>query len=376
MTKKTTESLIKDLKSIYGDKFDYSKTVYYGSNKNFTLVCPKHGEISVRYDHIIDGSGCPQCKKEAERDKRWNEYIKRAKEIHGEKYLYDKSNFANIESSIKIICPNHGEFYQTLNNHINQKQGCPKCYHESRLGKYKISTEEFITLSKLVHGNKYDYSKTVYHGQKEKTNIKCPIHGEFQQVAYDHLKGFGCQKCKIEKQTNTKEDFIKKAREIHGWKYDYSKVEYINNKIKVCIICPEHGEFWQSPLDHLLGSGCKYCNMSHLERSLINLFKKENIEYIFQVKQETLPWLKRQSLDFYLPNYNIGIECQGKQHFKECDFFGGKEQFKKQIERDKRKKKLCEDNNVKLLYFSKENNTTYKCISDENELLKIIRGLV
>lgn len=121
----------------------------------------------------------------------------------------------------------------------------------------------------------------------------------------------------------TTEEFLKKAKEIHGNKYDYSKVEYTGNKFKVCIICPEHGEFWQKPNDHLSGRGCPKCKSSHLERETRILLEKNQIKY---EEQKTFEWLKlkkQQYLDFYLPQYSIAIECQGEQHFQKSGWGKG-----------------------------------------------------
>lgn len=375
MKKKTTEDIIKELQSVYGESLDYSKLNFLGSDKTFCLVCQKHGEFWVRYDHIIHGEGCPFCIKEKEIGCKWEEYIKRAKEIHGNKYSYNKNGFKNIMTKIEIVCPTHGSFYQTLNAHINNKQGCQKCYNESKIGKYKLTTEEFIKKAKEIHGDKYDYSNTVYNGMKKKTNIVCPKHGEFWQVAYDHLRGFNCEKCKYENNTDTKEQFILKARQIHGWKYDYSKVEYVNNHTKVCIICSEHGEFWIEPSHHLMYMGCPKCSIKRLEKEVENSFIENNINYVWQANYKMFEWLGRQSLDFYLPDYNIAIECQGGQHFKPVELFGGEKQFEEQIERDIRKKMLCEQHNVKLIYFTHEKNTPYECINNVGILIKKIREL-
>ena len=115
----------------------------------------------------------------------------------------------------------------------------------------KFTREEFIRRAKEVHGDKYDYSKLEYVDTKTKVCIICPEHGVFWKFPYDHLGGGGCPKCSA----YGKEEFIQKAREVHGDKYDYSKVNYVNSYTKVCIICPEHGEFWQKPNSHINGSG-------------------------------------------------------------------------------------------------------------------------
>ena len=117
----------------------------------------------------------------------------------------------------------------------------------------------------------------------------------------------------------------------------------------MCILCPEHGEFWQTPSSHLCGKGCPYCKESHLEKEINDFLIKNNI--IFE-REKHFDWLGKQSLDFYLPEYNIAIECQGIQHFEPIDFFGGELKFIKQIKNDIIKKEKCYNNNIKILYYS------------------------
>lgn len=162
-----------------------------------------------------------------------------------------------------------------------------------------------------------------------------------------------CQKCSGI--IRTTEDFINKAILIHGNKYDYSKVEYKGKDIKVCIICPEHGEFWQSPGSHLSDNGCCKCSETKLENTIEQCLKNENIDYIFQYsKSDGLEELGCMRIDFFLPKQNIAIECQGEQHFAPNEFFGGVKQFKKQINNDQRKLNICKDKNIHMLYFTKE----------------------
>ena len=143
------------------------------------------------------------------------------------------------------------------------------------------------------------------------------------------------------------QEFIKRAKQIHGDKYDYSKVEYVTSETKVQIICPKHGEFFQTPNCHLSGHGCPICNESHLEKTMKNILLENNIEF---EQQKKFIWLGRQTLDFYLPQYNIGIECQGGQHFQAVEHFGGEKEFQKLLRRDKIKKQKCDTNNLKLFY--------------------------
>lgn len=153
-----------------------------------------------------------------------------------------------------------------------------------------------------------------------------------------------------------KELFIHKSKEIFGDKFNYSKVKYINGQKKVFLICQEdeHGEFEVTPNNHLSKkSGCPTCNESKLERELASILDEQNI--IYERNYRKFKWLGMQSLDFYLPDYNIAIECQGDQHFKPVDF-GGKgekyanQDFEKNKERDYRKLKKCLSNNIEMIY--------------------------
>ena len=166
------------------------------------------------------------------------------------------------------------------------------------------------------------------------------------------------------------EEFINKANKVHNGKYDYSKVEYVNAKTKVCIMCPKHGEFWQTPDDHLRGKGCPKCNSSHMESEIRNILQENKINF---VEQKKFDWLRRQSLDFYLPDYNIAIECQGKQHFEVVDYFGGEESLTEVNKRDQNKKQLCEKHNIKILYYANyDYDFPYEVFTDKNKLINEI----
>ena len=134
----------------------------------------------------------------------------------------------------------------------------------------RLTQQEFIERATKVHNGKYDYSKVEYVNAQTKVVIICPFHGDFLQRAYDHLEGCGCPICgkkeSIKKQTYTKDEFISSAISIHGDRYDYSQVKYINNHTKICIVCKQHGEFLQTPVTHLSGSGCPICgeNKRHI----------------------------------------------------------------------------------------------------------------
>ena len=194
------------------------------------------------------------------------DFIEKAKQVHNDKYDYSKTEYVNCHTKVCIICPEHGEFWQLPNVHL-RGSGCMKCGLEKirEKNRSKHTFEEFIQKANKIHNNKYDYSKAEYVDTKTKICIICPEHGEFWQAPYAHLKGNKCPECFIDSKKSNKEEFIKKAREIHGDKYDYSKVEYVNSHTKVCIICPEHGEFWQTPNNHSK-YGCPECKKDVLSK--------------------------------------------------------------------------------------------------------------
>lgn len=234
--------------------------------------------------------------------------------------------------------------------------------------------EEFIADARKVHGDKYDYSKVIYINNKVEVCIICPTHGEFWQRPDRHLCGQGCPVCRYIKSANSNrkclDEFIVDAMKVHAKTYDYSKVKYIDAHKKVCIICPKHGEFWQTPHNHLQGQGCPKCNESHLEREIRQFLINNNEEFVQEYKTK---WLGLQSLDFYLPKYKVGIECQGKQHFGLGGWISKSLPIIK--ERDERKRKLCEENDVKLLYYSNLGiKYPYKVYENKNEILKEIKS--
>ncbi len=286
--------------------------------------------------------------------KSWTteKFIERAIKIHGDKYDYSKVEYINAHIKVCIICPEHGEFWMVASQHLTGGN-CSKCKKV-----YRYNTEEWIEKVKQIHGDKYDYSKVIYKNNCTKVCIICPEHGEFWQIPSNHEK-YGCSKCgkneSNKRRSSTTNIFITQATLIHNNKYDYSKVEYINNKIKVCIICPEHGEFWQTPGSHLKKHGCPNCKEWKLEKEIEILLKEKNILY---KKHHSFIWLKnksgQKSFDFYLPEYNVAIECQGRQHFENDDYFGGHSEYIKVKERDEIKFDLCKKHNIKVLYFSNE----------------------
>lgn len=288
-------------------------------------------------------------------------FIERSKAIHGDKYDYSLVDYKNRDINVKIICPIHGVFEQSPHNHMNGA-GCYKCGRDLCGNKSRYTKEDFVRISNEKHNFKYDYSLADYKTSQDKVKIICPIHGVFEQKANNHMNGAGCKKCANEnngkQQRNTTENFIKKAKLVHGDKYNYSKTVYKTLSNKVCIICPKHGEFWQLPGNHLRGWGCKKCSQSHLEKEIMKLLKENNIKYEYEKEFEWLKNESRLSLDFYLPDKKIAIECQGSQHYFPSNFGSKKvspdEMYALVVKRDKIKKDECEKRGIRVLYFTHE----------------------
>ena len=209
-----------------------------------------------------------------------SEFIEKSREVHGDAYDYSEADYVNSHTLTKIICKEHGSFYQKPIYHY-MGSGCPICGEKKRIKSKTKDKNEFIAEARKIHGDKYDYSKAEYICNDKKVCIICPEHGEFWIKPNNHLSGKqGCPICGGTKKLTTKE-FISKAKKIHGSKYDYSKVDYKNNETKVCIIChekdefgEEHGEFWQTPHHHLSGFGCKKCSKNYMDTELF--IKKSN----------------------------------------------------------------------------------------------------
>lgn len=217
-----------------------------------------------------------------------DEFINRSCKIHGAAYDYSKAHYVNYLTKVTIICNTCGlEFQQIPANHYHG-EGCPNCRWD-KMGKSRINHTGAMFKEKAenIHGDKYDYSKVIYTSAHDPITIICKTCGiQFEQAPTGHLGGHGCFECWKAKTSNdrrdTLEDFIEKARGIHGNKYDYSGAVYVNAATKIVIKCSKHGNFEQTPNGHLAGRGCVKCRFSGIiykssKRQLENLKKARQI---------------------------------------------------------------------------------------------------
>jgi hypothetical protein len=337
------------------------------------------------------------------------EFIKKSKFIHGDKYDYSLVDYINSYTKVKIICKKHGIFEQRPNSHLNG-QTCLKCVNENQTK----SKDQFITDSKKIHGNRYDYNLVEYVNNETNVKIICKKHGIFEQKPTNHLNGNGCNECKnndrrldinyiikkfnikfnykykydIDEYKNTHQviriicpihgDFYQEIRYhikgegcpycsgkkmntvffkikcsiIHHNKYDYSLVDYKSAFSKVKIICPKHGIFEQIASIHLFGGGCPKCKSSKGEIKILKYLDDKNIKYEYQKIFNNCKLKTYLPFDFYLLDYNVCIEYDGEQHFRSVDYFGGSQSFEDRKTKDEIKNKYCIDNNIKLIRIS------------------------
>lgn len=272
LKKRTTNDFIEDAKHIHGDKYGYAFSIYINIDTDLFIYCREHKLMFKQRPHAhLKGSGCQKCKSDKlSKINIMSEdiFIEKAKKIHGnDKYDYCSINYIRANTKINITCKIHGKFKQTPSSHLCGR-GCPKCGNIVRANKKTLNLEAFINRSEKVHGKgRYDYSDVNYTLGKKKVKINCPIHGSFYQTAHAHMYGLGCISCAGTKLYTTQE-FINKARSVHGNKYDYSITEYKGaNRNKVKIICHSHGMFEQNAGSHLSGRGCPGCGNYGFDRT-------------------------------------------------------------------------------------------------------------
>ena len=278
----TTEDFILKSKKKFKDRFNYSKTVYKGKCESLTITCLKHGDFETpAYQHFKYHFGCPTCSKEIPLVKKTDKRLEKARKIHQNRYNYSRVIPCTDTNKVEIICPKHGSFFQYLYDHSEKGTGCPDCSIENG----RLTLEEFKNRSKELFQDRYGYDKVSFKKLSDQVLITCKVHGDFSQRATSHLAGNGCKKCHILSTRKEKEEFILVAKRIHGEKYDYGKVIYTGNKKPVEIICPKHGSFWQKPNSHTSSkNGCKICNDSKGEVSIGLILKKHGINFIREYK--------------------------------------------------------------------------------------------
>lgn len=369
MNVNNTNAFIEKSSFIHNDKYDYSKTNYAGNLTKISIICPHHGIFYQTPKRHLGGFGCQKCsflKSSKNNTKTIEKFIEEARNIHGDKYNYKLTNYIGCYTDVSIECEIHGVFVQNPRHHL-KGHGCSEC-----AGCKPLTKQIFIQRANNIHSNKYDYNLVEYTSVNNKVNILCSVHGLFSQNALNHLNGAGCPSCSGSKK-HTPESFIEKCKSTHGLRYDYSLVDYTNNRVKIKIICKDHGVFSQTPIHHSRGSGCPKCKSSHGEKIIRNILENNNIKFTEQKKFSTCKNIKELPFDFYLYDLDILIEYQGEHHFEpksKTRMFGASNvqiAYLKIKHNDEIKLNWCRDNNKKFLVIN------YK---DINKIEEILSGIL
>ena len=284
-----------------------------------------------------------------------DEFIERSRKVHGNKYEYHKVVYQGQRVKVLITCTKHGDFLQVPRSHW-KGTGCIECFNDRN----KYSLSNFIEKASKIHDNKYTYGnfiEPINKRGKRKIEVFCRIHGKFTKSLTAHIdQKQECPYCAeikrqkgFEKRKLTTEIFISRSSEIHNNEYDYSKTQYTNSRCPVLIRCTKHGEFSQCPIHHMNGVGCLICNSSKGEKRIRIILTRKNIDFESQYSFSNCRSSKNRLLkfDFFLPNFNICIEYDGEQHFKDVPFF--KNSLQTIQNNDLIKNKYCKENNIPLV---------------------------
>lgn len=224
--KKTTEEFIKEAKEIHGDKFDYSSVEYVNDKVPVTLTCEK-GHLSEQTpNNHLRGKGCQQCYNlKRSEEKRINSeskvkskvtptetFIRKAILVHGDDFKYDLVNYIDAKTKVTLICNEKGHTFDQSPSNHLCGHGCIHCARIVQADSKRITREDFIRKSKEVHGDTYSYDDSIYTESNKKVTIFCKIHQNFTQIANAHMAGKGCSKCAVLNTSFSRQDYVKMSK--------------------------------------------------------------------------------------------------------------------------------------------------------------------
>ena len=340
-------------RKIHGRKYDYAETHYTRAIEKVVIRCPKHGPFLQTPNKHLNGNGCPGCGRETLRahfTKGFGDFRRDAKAAHGNRFSY-VNDYVNTHTPVTIICREHGPFKQAPSSHLTGAK-CPKCANAGQTQTRAMTHREFVAKATRVHrGKRFTYPEP-YRRAAQKIGIRCPIHGIFRQTPNAHLGGAGCRGCSdeaaSERMKSNHEAFLKRARHVHGNRYQYpQQYETANTPMK--IVCPAHGLFLQLPTKHLQGQGCPVCTESSGERFVALALDRMRVRHVRQKKFPTCRDIHPLRFDFFIPKLNLLLEYDGQQHFQAIGHWGGDESFKLALRRDTIKTKWAKRNNYRLI---------------------------
>lgn len=266
--KRNTESAIRELIDIHGDRYNYDKFVFVNTKLKSIITCKIHGDFDQSFEKHKYNRGCPHCAKSVKLTRA--QAIKGFKETHKNRYDYSLVDYQGSDTKVKIICKDHGVFEQTPYQH-KLGNGCMKCAGRN------LTNSELIDEFNKVHNHKYDYSKVNYIRFDKKIIVTCRKHGDFDILASNHKVGKACPKCAGK--GLSLEETIDDFHEIHGNKYNYVKFDTMDRSKKGIIICKLHGKFEMGISSHKSGCGCPSCSIGGFDPN------KSAILYYIKVKR-------------------------------------------------------------------------------------------
>lgn len=306
----------------HNGNYDYSSVDYKGLQEYVDIICPEHGVFRQRASEHMNGAGCKKCAIEKSR-KTFNdlETIKqKIKEIHGERYDYDFSNYKGGKSTLKIKCEKHGWFDQTVSYHL-RGSGCPKCAIEKNTELKRHKQEDILKRIDKIYDGQYEIKNFEYKRIGQYVDVLCKKHNHnFRTTVGNLLHGHGCPMCGLEKYSEkrsfTFDDFLQRAKEMHGDKFEYDKDSYTNFQSPVGIYCKEHKRwFSQIARNHANGQiACPSCysTKSRGEEQLFQ-FVKQICPDAIQSDRKLLKGTRcdGKEIDIYVPNKTLAIEYDG-----------------------------------------------------------------
>lgn len=339
------------------NKYSYNEVVYIDMDTPIKIYCNTCNKFFYQKPKYHYKSGCDVCGRNKVKNSRIISIDVLKEKInnkYGDKYTYDWTTYKNSTSKMKIICPDHGEFWQTPSSHC-ANHGCYWC------GIDKISNMKTLSIDVLkdrvlsIHGNLYEYKWETYKNHTTNMTIICKEHGEFKQTPHNHCSGSGCPKCVGKFLTSSELEI--EFRKIHGEKYQYDWNTFTNHITKMRMICKKHGDFFLQPYLHKIGTKCPICKASNGETRIRVVLENKNIEFIQEKMFEDCRYVKKLRFDFYLPKHNMCIEYDGIYHFKVTDKTT-QEDLDFQKLKDKIKDNYCFVNKIKMIriHFSDYEN--------------------
>lgn len=337
----------------HGRKYRYDKTMYVRASGMIVVTCPKHGDFRQTANNHLSGNGCSKCKTDKLRDAFADtkaEFVRKARSKHGRKFSYSGA-YVNDRTPISIRCRKHGVFRQRPADHLKGATGCPQCGLLKIAEFHSSNHEEFLRKARVKHGNRYRYPEA-YRRAATHMNVECRKHGAFPVTPNNHLRGHGCPRCQAEqaaeRNRSTHEEFVGKARRVHGGKFHYPE-RYSAAIQPITIICPTHGKFTQTPNSHLQGRGCPRCMESLGERLVARFLESRGIRHAAQHKFADCIDKRPLRFDFWLPELMTLIEYDGPQHFQATDYYGGTAHFEATKRRDRIKTSYARKKKIRLI---------------------------